>query len=55
MVARFYGSHVKSVRNRGTAFVDKEVEARNKRVEALTKKYDVTSMLSGRSFDADVE
>ncbi len=42
MIRRFYGSHVKSVRYMGTAFVDKEVAAREKRVEQLKNKYDLT-------------
>ena len=42
MIRRFYGSHVKSVRYMGTAFVDKEVAAREKRVEQLKAKYDLT-------------
>ncbi len=44
MIRRFYGSHVKSVRYMGTAFVDKEVAAREKRVEQLKSntKYDLT-------------
>ena len=44
MIRRFYGSHVKSVRYMGTAFVDKEVAAREKRVEQpkSNTKYDLT-------------
>ncbi len=42
MIRRFYGSHVKSVRNMGTAFADAEVEARGKRVEKLKSGYDTT-------------
>ena len=44
MIRRFYGSHVKSVRYMGTAFVDKEVAAREKRLEQLKSntKYDLT-------------
>ena len=44
MIRRFYGSHVKSVRYMGTAFVDREVAAREKRVELLKSntKYDLT-------------
>ena len=44
MIIRFYGSHVKSVRHRGTEFADKEVEAREKRVKQLksNSKYDLT-------------
>jgi hypothetical protein len=44
MIRRFYGSHVKSVRYMGTAYVDKEVAAREKRVEQLKSnpKYDLT-------------
>lgn len=42
MIIRFYGSHVKSVRHRGTEFVDKEVQAREKRIEQLKSQYDMT-------------
>jgi integrase len=42
MIRRFYGSHVKSVRHMGTAFVDKEVVAREQRIEQLKAKYDFT-------------
>jgi integrase len=42
MIRRFYGSHVKSVRYMGTAFVDKEAEARGKRLEQLKSKFDMT-------------
>lgn len=42
MIRRFYGSHVKSVRHMGTAFVDKELAARDKRVEQLKSKFDMT-------------
>lgn len=42
MIRMFYGSYVKSVRYLGTAFVDREVAARDKRVEQLKTKYDLT-------------
>lgn len=42
MIRRFYGSHVKSVRYMGTAFVDREVAAREQRIEKLKAKYDMT-------------
>ena len=42
MIRRFYGSHVKSVRYMGTAFVDKEVQVREKRVEQLNAQCDLT-------------
>jgi len=42
MIRRFYGSHVKSVRHMGTAFVDKELVAREQRIEQLKAKFDMT-------------
>ena len=42
MIIRFYGAHVKSVRHRGTEFADKEVQAREKRIEQLKSQYDMT-------------
>lgn len=42
MIRRFYGSHVKSVRHMGTAFVDKELAAREQRIEQLKAKFDMT-------------
>lgn len=42
MKRRFYGSHVKSVRHMGTAFVDKELAAREHRIEQLKAKFDMT-------------
>ena len=42
MIRRFYGSHVKSVRHMGTAFVDKEVVAREQRIEQLKAKFNMT-------------
>jgi hypothetical protein len=42
MIRRFYGSHVKSVRHMGTAFVDKELTAREQRIEQLKAKFDIT-------------
>ena len=41
MIRRFYGSHVNSVRFMGTAFVDREVEAREKRVGGIKAKYNL--------------
>jgi hypothetical protein len=54
MIRRFYGAHVKSVRYMGTAFADKEAEARGKRIEQLKAKYnlDVSSLeLPGSKLD----
>ena len=54
MIRRFYGSHVKSVRHMGTAFVDKEVVAREQRLEQLKAKYnfDLSSLeLPGSKLD----
>lgn len=54
MIRRFYGSHVKSVRYMGTAFVDKEVVAREQRLEQLKAKYnlDLSSLeLPGSKLD----
>lgn len=42
MIRRFYGSHVKSVRNMGAAFADVEVAARGKRVKKLKSSHDMT-------------
>lgn len=46
MIRRFYGSHVKSVRHMGTAFVDKELAAREQRIEQLKAKFDMTPLNS---------
>lgn len=51
MIRRFYGSHVKSVRHMGTAFVDKEMVAREQRIEQLKAKFEMTTPPPESLFD----